>query len=130
MKGDYVLRAQIYSYDNPTNFCEQCGSDRGCCDGFQPIVCQGDARCDNEFFFCTRPLGTALPEFPGNSVPEIAVESRARSLQCLQPSGALRSRIDINAAQMDFSSNGFLGLSNPMEFEMVAPKWEVNYVAN
>ena len=79
--------------------------------------CTMGRRCDNEFFFCTRVLGTEQSN-QSESIPiaQRVITDRAQSLQCMQPPGALRSSRFKDAASVDLSS---------MEFQINAIKWEV-----
>ena len=134
LRGDYTLRVQVHSYNNPSNWCPVCigpnTGQPGCCDNFDMTSCSKSRRCDNEFFFCLRPLTTPPP---GDTVQDFqrnvsvgSVEERAELLQCLQPPGALRSGINRNGEQIDFNRTTFLGLPNPLEFSVSASQWEVS----
>ena len=119
---------RVHSYNNPNNSCLTCTDDPnfegqlGCCDNFRRTSCRAAERCDNEFFFCLRPLMTPPPgDTPHaflQTVPERSVEQRAEMLQCLQPPGALRSGINRDGEQIYFNRTTFLGLPNPLEFSV------------
>ena len=126
-RGDYILRVQVHSYDNPTDFCAGCGADQGCCDGFEREECTGSRDCENVFFYCVRPLGTptqTLETVLGDTVFEDSIEDRERELQCTPSLAAFRSTPTDDF--IDFSQPTFLGIPNPMEFQVVANKWEVS----
>ncbi len=92
-------------------------------------VCTGTNGCDNEFFFCLRPLGAAplSTTLVSNYTGENSVTARARNLGCLESPPALRSsEVDFNGNLDDFASPTFLGLPNPIEFSVMATKWEVS----
>ena len=121
---------QVHSYDNPTNLCAGCGEGPGCCDAFGENECTGNDRCDNVFFYCLRPLGTPTSTLEAilenRMIFENSVEDRARELQCLQPPPAFRSDRNMDDRFIDFSETEFLGLPNPMEFQVNASMWEVS----
>ena len=85
--------------------------------------------CDNEFFHCLMFPGSIPPiEITLNSLSMTArdIVTRARDLNCLQPSLALMSDVNFDGEMIDFSSGTFLGLPNPLEFEVVAGRWTVS----
>ena len=130
IKSDYVLRVRVHSYNNPSNRCAGCGETQGCCDRFNTTQCDDppSLRCDNEFFFCVRPLGTAMPTTQSlltSGGTRSSAEQRAADLQCLQPPAALRSDVNTDGEATEFIGPRFLGLPNPMEFHITASKWEV-----
>ncbi len=129
MCGDYILRVQVCDYSNPSNRCgTSCNG--GCCDNFDStIFCFiGDNECDNEFFFCVRPLEAAplSPTFVKDSMGEDSVATRAGTLGCLQPPAAYRTNTNFGANQINFFSPTFLGVPNPLEFSIDAARWEVS----
>ncbi len=128
VRGDYILRVQVHDYENPTNRCAQ---DQGCCDD-SGTTCNSFRRCDNEFFFCVRPLGTPLPAEQAlfNTVSERSVENRSRDLQCLQTLAAFRSQTNNDAASINFQQSTFLGLPNPIVFQVIANVYEVSKCNN
>ena len=127
VKGDYTLSVQVHSYINPTNGCAVCGNN--CCDQ-EPVSpnCNGGRACDNEFFFCVRPLEATVPSLATlrQTDSERSVQSRAGLLQCLQPPAAFRSSTVMDGAAIDFTGPLFLGIPNPMTFQVTASAWEVS----
>lgn len=93
------------------------------------VECNGETRCDNEFFTCARPLGTpretlsSLLDIVDGSSP---AEDRARALQCVQPQTAIKSDTNSDGGFIDFTGPTFLGLLNPIEFQIDADEWEVS----
>ena len=133
MRGDYILSVQVHSYSNPENRCVECiRSDNtfGCCDTFDAPVCTGDRRCDNEFFYCLRPLRASnlASQIITNTVSERSLVTRATALQCLGSPAAVRTNtVDMDApASQVFSGMEYLGIDNPIMFEVTAEKWEVS----
>ena len=107
-----------------------CGEDQGCCDDFDREECTaGNRDCENVFFYCVRPSGT-----PTQTLETIledtefdnlnSIEDRERELQCTPSLAAFRSTPTNDF--IDFSQPTFLGIPNPMEFQVVANKWEVS----
>ena len=85
--------------------------------------------CDNEFFYCLMPLGNVpLTDTIVDSVRERNVTTRADQLGCLQPSVALRSDVNDDGGTINFLSDTVLGLSNPLEFEVTADRWQVRNI--
>lgn len=85
--------------------------------------------CDSEFFYCVRPLGTNVtPPGPTTATaPGVFIGERTIAmLQCLQPPGAVRSDVNNISASVDFTSATLLGQPNPLEFKVIATKWEVS----
>lgn len=124
-RTDYILRTQVHFYNNPTNQCLGCHFGAagarvlGCCDSFEVNVqCSGETRCDNEFFSCARPLGT--PRETLSSLIDTVSLDRAEALQCIQPLAAIRSTTNTDGASIDFEGPTFLGLANPIGFEIDA----------
>ena len=109
-RGDYVLRVQVHSYKNPTNRCAGCGDTRGCCDNFE---CDDDSppiRCDNEFLYCLRPLGTpaeTLGVLIDTVRDEALPEDRLREVNCMQPPAAFRSEINTDSVAINFTGPAF-----------------------
>ena len=118
MGGDYILRVRLNFYDNPTNQCPLCRNGPGCCDRLSSTMCIANERCDNQFLFCVRPLGTPRPL--------LADIQSARDLQCLQTSTVYQSEINFNGAAINFTEPMFLGLPNPLEFSVNDSDWEVS----
>ena len=137
---------QVHDYNNPTNRCAGCGEMQGCCDSFNTLQCdeQPYRRCDNEFFFCLRPVGTPSPTLealldtipdrdPGlsrrsHSQRDEEMEQRAADLQCMQPPAAIRSDgANQDGLQIDFTRPTFLTVPNPIEFQVNAITWEVSH---
>jgi hypothetical protein len=88
--------------------------------------CTGFRRCDNVFFCCVRPLGTPTQTLQTISEDvESTIGSRRRELQCIQAT-VFQSSPNDNSAFIDFSSPSFLGIPNPMEFEIGDSEWEVS----
>lgn len=131
MRGDYILSVQVHLYNNPTNRCVGCGDDFGCCDRFREDVCTDELRCDNEFFYCLRPLRASnlARQDIMDTVGERSLETRATTLQCLESPAAIRTDTDTDAASRVFSGVEYLGIDNPMMFEVTAKKWEVSSYA-
>ena len=78
-RGDYIFRAQVHSYLNPTNHCAECGG--ACCDG-NDGTCTSGERCDNVFLYCVRVLGTPEPTL--STLEDTASDdNRATPLQCI-----------------------------------------------
>lgn len=124
------MRIQTSDFANPANTCAEC-EDQGCCD-VDAInnTCSdmGNERCDDEFFYCLRPLGTPVPTVNSSvdvSVLERSVAVRADSLQCLQTSRAFRSEVNDNSGPVDYSSVTLLGQPNPLEFQVNDTEWKV-----
>lgn len=69
MEADYRLEIRLFRYNNPTHQCAECGpgGSPGCCDGDRDGdrdgSCSEDARCNNMFIFCLRPLETSNLNF-------------------------------------------------------------------
>ena len=133
MRGDYILSVQVHSYSNPENRCAGCirtDTTFGCCDMFDAPVCTGDRRCDNEFFYCLRPLRASnlASQIITNTVSERSLVTRATTLQCLESPAAVRTiLVDMDApASQVFSGMEYLGIDNPIMFEVTAEKWEVS----
>ena len=126
---------QVHFYNNPNNSCPTCTNDPnfegqlGCWDNFESTRCRMGNRCDNEFFFCLRPLMTPHPGNTAQAFQETvyvrSVEERTELLQCLRPPGALRSGINTNGRGIDYHMT-FLGLPNPLQFTVNASQWEVS----
>ena len=107
------------------NTCAEC--DLTCCDS-KDFICGRGERCDDEFFYCLFPLGSFLLESTVfESVSEVDTVTRAEQLGCLQPSTALRSDVDTDGEGPGFGP--VLGLSNPLQFEVTADRWQVNMIA-
>ena len=133
-KGDYVLRVQVSGYSNPRNTCVQCQASirnprLGCCDRFTDTDgdCELSDRCDNQFFTCLMPFQnnpstvTIL-----STISEESASTRGEELGCSQPPAALNTTVlNMNGEAIDFSSGMFLGLPNPLEFEVTADRWQV-----
>ena len=110
MRADYILRVQIHSYSS------ECGN-----------------YCDNEFFYCLRPLGTKGPVQSCQDIQatadERSLQTRAAALQCLESPSAVRTQVDINAAPTRvFSGVDYLGISNPIVFEVNMKEWTVSVI--
>ena len=132
-RGDYTFRVQVHSYTNPTNHCagSTCRDRNGdlCCDISFNVFntnCGGNERCDNVFLFCVRPLGTADPML--RTLEDTISNNRARELQCMQPPSALRSSEANDGRSINFGMPTFLGIPNPMGFQVTASMWEVSRV--
>ena len=111
VRADYILRVQIHSYTNPS----RCGL----------------FNCDNEFFYCLRPLGTPVQSFKyiEATVDERSPQTRAAALQCMESPSAVRTQVDINAAPIRvFSGVDYLGISNPIAFEVNMKEWTVSVI--
>ena len=80
------------------------------------------------FLFCVRPLGTADPTL--RTLEDTISNYRARELQCIQPPSALRSDEANDGSRMNFAGPMFLGILNPMEFQVTASMWEVSRVVS
>ena len=124
------MRVQVHQYLNVFNTCVECPTINGvktCCDDKDDTDgCGGSDRCDNVFFYCLMPLGSV----PSNSTifsteNENALITRARDLGCLQLSTALRSDRSGDDDVLLLSNPG-MGLSNPLEFEVTAVRWQVS----
>ncbi len=128
MRGDYILRVQVHAYDNPTNTCPVCGLTEGCCDIFITSECTGLQKCDNEFFYCVRPLGSPSLTLDtlADTISERSISNRAAELQCLQTQAPFRSETNVDGASIDFSQAMFLGVPNPLQFQVTASEWEVS----
>ena len=65
MEADYRLEILLSSYNNPTHQCAECGpgGSLGCCEGDRNGACSENARCNNMFIFCLRPLETSNLDF-------------------------------------------------------------------
>ncbi len=122
VQGDYILRAHVSAYRNPDNICFR-NRGRRCCDDDSRICSRTSENCDNEFFFCVRALGAPVDKTPATSG---SVTNRAGGLQCLNPSSAIISNINRDGSHIDFSDDTFLGVRNPMEFQVTASLWEVS----
>lgn len=53
-------------------------------------------------------------------------ENLATTVQCLQPPAAFRSDRNIDSNYINYAEPMFLGVPNPMEFEVNSSEWEVN----
>ena len=111
MRADYILRVQVHSYANPTSVC-------------------GNS-CDNEFFYCLRPLGTSVQSFEDieATVDERSLQTRAADLQCMESPSAIRTQVDMDAELTRvFSGVDYLGISNPIAFEVNMKEWTVSVI--
>ena len=123
------MRVQVHEYLNTFSTCALCPRINNvgtCCDDPETISCTGGDRCDNVFFYCLMPLGSV----PDNPIIFSMVDgndpiTRATDLGCLQPSTALRSDRSRDGNSLLISNPG-LGLSNPLEFEVTAVRWQVS----
>ena len=126
VRGDYILSVQVHSYDNPSSRCAGCRF-QGCCD--LPLIDNCGSLCDNEFFYCLRPLGTPNQSLQviEDTVDERSVETRAAALQCMESPAAVRtSQVDLDAARnIVFTGTEYLGINNPIIFVVTMEKWEV-----
>ena len=69
-----------------------------------------------------RPLGTPSPTLGELNATLVGREG---ILQCLQPPpAAFRSGVNTNGASIDFSGTMFLGVPNPLEFQVNA-EWQL-----
>ena len=112
VRADYILRVQVHSYMNPS----RCGS----------------SNCDNEFFYCLRPLGIPVQSFEDieATADERSLQTRAAALQCMESPSAVRTQVDMNAARTrNFSGVDYLGISNPIAFEVNMKEWTVSVIA-
>ena len=122
------MSVQVISYSNPSNRCAGCGGG-GCCDDDDATSCA--ALCDNEFLYCLRPF--SLPDQPLQALQataeEIVFSARAAMLQCLEFPSAIRTDVDNNADATSpiFFNSTYLGIPNPILFEVESPQWEVSY---
>ena len=119
--GDYVIEVHVQSYSNPTNKCATCYTEYnqlpGCCDDFTVQTCTGQLRCDNQFFYCLRPYNTP-PDTEG----------------CSDYTGTIRSSVNQNGGQLDFSQPRLLGLPNPLRLQglrnvSLKNAWQVSKVS-
>ena len=111
MRAGYILRVQVHSYTSPS----KCGL----------------FTCNNEFFYCLRPLGTPVQSLQGiqATVDERSLQTRAAALQCLESPSAVRTQVDMNAAPTrNFSGVDYLGISNPIAFEVNMKEWTVSVI--
>ena len=128
------MKIQTNDFANPASTCAEC-KDQACCDDAIDNICSdmGDERCDDEFFYCLRPLGTPVPTVVNSSVDasmlERSVADRANSLQCLRDSMAFRSEVNENSAPVDYFSVTLLGQPNPLEFQVNDTEWKVGLIA-
>ena len=107
VRADYILRVQVHSYTNPS----RCGL----------------STCDNVFFYCLRPLRTPVQSFEA-TVDKRSLE-RETALQCMESPSAVRTHVDINAAPTRvFSGVDYLGISNPIAFEVNIKEWTVSVI--
>ena len=122
------MSVQVISYSNPSNRCAGCVG-RRCCDDDDGINCA--ALCDNEFLYCLRSFG--LPDQPlqalQDATREVAFSARAAMLQCLEAPPAIRTDVDVDvdATSPIFFGSTYLGMPNPILFEVESPQWEVSY---
>ena len=119
-RGDYIFRAQVHSYLNPTNHCAECDA---CCDSIGRI-CTSREQCDNVFLYCVRVLGTPEPTL-GTLEDTVSNGNRARRLQCIE---SRSSHVNSDGGSIDFSRPTLLGIPNPTEFPVIASEWEVSRV--
>ncbi len=113
VRGDYRVVADLSSYANPTERCEECGVDRGlgqtCCDATRNNSCTGNARCDNKFYYCLRELGAeGVESDPLDCNPLVTTETNR------------------NGETIEFNQSTVLGLPNPLSLTGLAPQWEVS----
>ena len=124
------MSVQVSSYSNPSNRCAGCGGG-GCCDAPQKNATRCAALCDNEFLYCLRRFG--LPDQSlqvlQDAAREVAFSVRATMLQCLEAPSAIRTDVDVNvdATSPIFFGPTYLGIPNPILFEVESPLWEVSY---
>ena len=124
------MSVQVISYSNPSNRCAGCRGG-GCCDDIQSDATSCVALCDNEFLYCLRPFG--LPDQPlqalRDATREVAFSARAAMLQCLEFPSAIRTDVDnnVDATSPIFFGPTYLGMPNPILFEVESPQWEVSY---
>ena len=107
---------QVTSYANPTNRCEECGQQRGlsqtCCDATRNNSCTGSTRCDNQFSYCLRAVGTKPSTLGGcNNTTMVTTE------------------VNFNGEVVDFNQSTVLGLPNPLSLTGLARRWEVSVEA-
>ena len=110
---------KVHSYDNPTNRCPVCHENPtfpiGCCDQFGSLGdCNGLAKCDNAFFYCLRELNTPPDDNP--NAPKLCGFNNV---------GGVISRVNTDAAELDYSQRNVLGLSNPIRLTGITAKWKV-----
>ena len=107
VSGDYLVEVRVQSYNNPTNGCEDFNG--GCCDSSDAATCDGQLRCDNQFFYCLRFLNT-----------------QATSRGCQRYNTPLRSNINIDGRRIDFTQPTVLGLPNPIRLPGRTNSWQVS----
>lgn len=116
-QGGYILSVRVHSYDNPSNRCAGCGALQGCCDSFTRIDCgdEESSACDNEFFVCLKPLGSADQELRNLTLTaadrSLSISRRATALQCL---GSVSAVVTTEV------------VGYPLQFQVNAGKWEVS----
>ena len=124
------MSVQVTSYSNPSNCCAGCDGG-GCCDAPRRNATRCPAWCDNEFLYCLRPFG--LPDQPlqvlQQATTERAFSAEAAVLQCLEAPPAIRTDVDVDvdATSPIFFGPTYLGMPNPILFEVESPLWEVSY---
>ena len=120
--GNYAVEVHVQSYSNPTNRCQSCYTEYdqlpGCCDDFTVQTCTGELRCDNKFTYCLRPHNTP-PDTEG----------------CSGYIGTIRSSVNQNGGQLDFSQPRLLGLPNPLRLQglrniSLKNAWQVSKVSH
>lgn len=125
MKSDYIFKIRVHAYWNRCTL----NCDQGCCNNSSLALCNAGRhlRCNYEFFFCPRPLGTPTPGVTmlESSLNERSLEDRGRTLQCGLP--PLRSDVSYDGRPIDFTGTTFLGLSNPVKFIVESAPQEVRY---
>ena len=111
VSGNYVIKVNVQSYNNPTNRCESCLG--GCCDRFFETTCNGPLRCDNQFTYCLRSHNTP-----------------ATTGCCQGYTSTLRSAVNTDGGQIDYSQPTVLGLPNPLRLTGLTNSWQVSAPAH
>ena len=101
MRGWYVVEVRLFGYNNPTQTCQDClfgqFADHGCCDNFDRTICMGGDRCDSNFIYCLRTIG-----------------STGRNCSYF---GTKLSSVNTNDGLINFNQNSVLGLDNPLRLQ-------------
>lgn len=107
VEAKYLVEVSVFGYNNPTGRCQGCllNGERGCCDQFNTMSCDGELQCDSFFTYC---LGNA--EEGG----------------CAAGAQRRISDANIDDEVIDFNQSIVLGLDNPLTLEGVTDRYRVS----
>ena len=104
----YKVEVMVLFYDNPTNVCAE--RPLSCCDRLLASdPCTEDARCDNYFQYCLRPINTT-----------------ASTRGCMSAEKYIISEVSQDGATINFTQPIVLGLPNPFMLEGLTETLEVS----